>query len=65
MQTLRRQLLIAAGTLLATPLARAQISPKLRRIGHLQLNPYADGVQKWWLAGLQQAGYEHGKKSSG
>jgi putative ABC transport system substrate-binding protein len=61
MDSRRRQLLIAAGTALAAPLAGAQQSQKLRRIGFLALQPIRSGAQEWWQAGLQRAGYDIGK----
>ncbi len=61
MDSRRRQLLIAAGTLLAAPLASAQPSQKLRRIGYLAVSPITAGSRQWWQEGFRRAGYEEGR----
>lgn len=60
METRRRQLLVAAGALLAQRLGHAQQPQKMRRIGYLALTVPPE-VQQLWRELLCRAGYEEGR----
>lgn len=64
-QVQRRQILIAAGALLAAPFASAQQPQKMRRIGFLSAvtagSPFQKQMQQNFSLELGQAGYEEGK----
>lgn len=61
MNSRRRQLLVAAGSLLASSLAHAQPVPKLRRVGFLLLQPMTASLEQIFRGYLRRAGYEEGR----